>query len=215
MSIKNHQLPNVINHDLNMSTKLKITTITQHKMAPITIETERLLLKGITPSLIHELFTTKTKQELMFFFGFDKDGYLHIKSMHEKGMETHSISLFYFLLIDKQSNLPIGECGFHTWNLKHKRAELFYKLHKDSDKRKGYMTEAVKVVLEYGFTQLNLHRIAAMVANSNTPSVKLVSNNKFTFEGTMREDYNVNEINEDSECYSLLKTEWEQSKGSV
>ena len=184
-------------------------------MAPITIETERLLLKGITPSLIHELFATKTKHELMDFFGFDEDGYFHVKTMHEKGMETHSISLFYFLLIDKQSNLPIGECGFHSWNLKHRRAELFYKLHKDSDKRKGYMSEAIKIVLEYGFTKLNLHRVAAMVANSNTPSVKLVHNNKFTFEGTMREDYNVNEINENSECYSLLKTEWEQVKGSI
>jgi ribosomal-protein-alanine N-acetyltransferase len=48
--------------------------------------------------------------------------------MHEKGMETHRISLFYFLLFDKETQMCIGECGFHTWKKTHRRTELFYSL---------------------------------------------------------------------------------------
>jgi ribosomal-protein-alanine N-acetyltransferase len=48
--------------------------------------------------------------------------------MHEKGMETHRISLLYFLLFDKETQMCIGECGFHTWKKTHRRAELFYSL---------------------------------------------------------------------------------------
>lgn len=86
---------------------------------------------------------------------------------------------------------------------------MFYNLRKDSDKRKGYMTEALKEVIDYGFGKLNLHRIQAMVDNSNTPSVRLLNRFGFTKEGTMREDYVVDGKNEDSDCYSLLLHEWD------
>ena len=94
-------------------------------VSPVELTTNRLILKGITPALIHELYNTKNKDEIIQFFGFDEAGYEHCKEMHEKGMETHRISLFYFLLIERQSQLPIGDCGFHTWNNTHRRSELF------------------------------------------------------------------------------------------
>lgn len=176
------------------------------------ILTDRLILKSITPAFIHEIFNTKSKDEIMQYFGYDEAGYAHSLNMHEQGMETHRLSLFYFLLIDKTNNKPIGECGFHTWNSTHRRAELFYSLKNDEDKQKGLMSEALKVVLDYGFQSLNLHRIEALVYEFNTPSVKLLLKNGFTKEGTMREDYVVDGKNEDSNCYSLLKWEWENLK---
>lgn len=176
------------------------------------IHTPRLILKSISPAFIHELFQTKTEAEIMLYFGVDASGLEHYKTMHEKGMETHRISLFFFLLIDKETLQPIGECGFHTWNPTHRRAELFYTLKNDSDKQKGLMTEALKVVLAHGFTELALHRIEALVADWNTPSLKLLARYGFTKEGTMREDYVVNGVSENSDCYSLLKWEWEKMK---
>ena len=70
------------------------------------------------------------------------------------------------------------------------------------------MTEALKEVIDYGFKKLNLHRIQAMVDDSNIPSVKLLNRFGFKKEGTMREDYVVDGKNEDSDCYSLLRYEW-------
>ena len=178
-------------------------------MNQIEILTEHLILKSITPAIIHELFETKSKEEIINYFGFDEFGYEHYKTMHEKGMETDRLSLFLFLLVDKQTNLTIGECGFHTWNASHNRAEVFYNMRNDSFKQKGLMTEALKNVLEYGFTKLKLHRIEALIDANNTPSLKLLQHYGFTKEGTMREDYVVDGKNEDSDCYSLLKWEWE------
>lgn len=178
----------------------------------IEITTPRLILKSITPALIHELFNTKSKAEIISYFGFGESGYEHYKTMHEKGMETHRISLFVFLIIEKETGLPIGECGFHTWAASHRRAEIFYNIHNDQNKQKRYMTEALEAVLEYGFTELKLHRVEALIAAENEPSLKLLLRYGFTKEGTMREDYVVNGVNEDSDCYSLLKWEWEKNK---
>jgi len=177
----------------------------------IEITTPRLILKSITPAIIHELFNTKSKAEIKNYLGVDDAGFEHYKEMHEKGMETHRISIFVFLLIDKTTNLPIGECGFHTWNALHRRAEVFYNMRDEASKRQGLMTEALAAVLKFGFTELNLHRVEALIAAENEPSLKLLLRYGFSKEGTMREDYVVDGINEDSECYSLLKWEWEQS----
>ena len=179
---------------------------------PIEIHTPRLLLKSITPGIILGLFEKKSKEEIMLFFNTDDDGYDHLRQMRDKGMETHRISLFYFLLLDKETKSVIGQCAFHTWNKTHDRAELFYGLKNDSDKRKGFMSEALPEILDFGFNTLGLHRVEALTAAWNTASITLLERHGFTKEGTMREDYKVSGKHENSECYSLLKREWHKAE---
>jgi ribosomal-protein-alanine N-acetyltransferase len=174
----------------------------------IEIDTSRLVLKSITPEIIHQIFEIESEEAIMLYFNIDGEGYLQLKEMHEKGMVTNRISQFYFLLFDKITDKCIGECGFHTWNRTHARAELFYNLKDDADKRKGLMTETLVKVLEFGFNELELHRIEALTASWNTASIRLLERFKFRKEGTMREDYLVAGIYESSECYSLLKHEF-------
>ena len=177
----------------------------------IHLQTDRLILKSITPDILHELYNSKSKSELMDYFGFDESSYEHYKGMHEKGMETHRTSMFFFLVILQETNAPIGECSYHTWDFKHNRAEVFYTLRKDEYKRQGYITEALNAVLDFGYSELKIHRVEALVADWNTASVKLLEHFNFKKEGTMREDYIVDGKNVDSDCYSLLKWEWENS----
>ncbi|MEY2828873.1 MAG: hypothetical protein RIQ33_731 [Bacteroidota bacterium] len=179
----------------------------------IILSTHRLLLKSITPAIIHQLFSSKSKDEIKKYFGFDDTAFEHYKTMHEDGMETYNLSIFLFLLHDKSTGLPIGECGFHTLNKKHKRAEIFYLLRNDEYKQKGLMSEALPLVIEHGFTQLQLHRMEGLIADTNIPSKKLLLKNGFKKEGTMREDYRIDGTNYDSDCYSLLAHEWKEKNG--
>jgi ribosomal-protein-alanine N-acetyltransferase len=70
-------------------------------------------------------------------------------------------------------------------------------------------------VLNFGFTQLNLHRVEALIDANNLPSLKILQRFKFKKEGIMREDYVVNGKNEDSDCYSLLKWEWDNQRKAI
>lgn len=171
----------------------------------VQLSTERLLLKCVTPTLIGELFA---QNSLMEYFQFEEEGYQALKQMYDNGMEMNNITQHYFLVCEKTSGRVMGECGFHTWNQKHKRAEFFYSLRQDSDKRQGFMTEAVGAILGYGFNQLEINRVAALVAADNIPSLALLRRYGFVKEGTMREDYVVDGVSEDSDCYSLLRREW-------
>jgi ribosomal-protein-alanine N-acetyltransferase len=176
------------------------------------LETERLLLKCITPSSLKQLFTSKTKPQFMEYLGVDENAYNVYVSMHEKGCETYRLSVYFFVLVDKTTQAPIGECGFHTWNSRHHWAEVFYKIHQECNKRKGYITEALTAVLKFGYSQLKLYRIQALIASDNEPSLKLARRFGFQREGTIRGDWFVEETGtyEDSDCYSLLKPEWEK-----
>ena len=69
------------------------------------------------------------------------------------------------------------------------------------------MTEALEEVIKYGFANMGLNRIEALIANSNIPSLRLLKRQGFLFEGIMRQDYVVDSKSEDSDCYSLLKHE--------
>ena len=74
-----------------------------------------------------------------------------------------------------------------------------------SYQNKGYATEAVKCVLEYAFTQLDLLVVAVCHYPFNIKSKRVIENCGFTYEGTLRK-YSKNLT--DSVRYSMTKEEW-------
>ncbi len=172
-----------------------------------TLQTNRLWLRPMTPATITDLFRSQSEADFRKLFATNEKDYEKYRNMVEQGMETDRLSLLVFLLIEKESGRTIGQCGYHTWNRLHDRAEVFYGLSNDADKRKGYMKEALKAVLEYGFGEMNLNRIEAFVADYNEPSVRLLRHSGFRKEGTARGHYLVDGVYEDSDFYALLATD--------
>ena len=85
----------------------------------------------------------------------------------------------------------IGGCGFHGKNtiigLAH-RDEIGYWL-ATAYRGKGIMTEAVKAIVDYGFTTRKLLRIDAPVYAFNKESAAVLVRNGFTMEGVMPKAY--------------------------
>jgi ribosomal-protein-alanine N-acetyltransferase len=173
------------------------------------LTTPRLILRKLTPEAYKYLHENLDDKGLSAFLGLGSEAALQReKDKYKQGYTSFNRSLVNFQLIEKETGEAIGDCGYHTWSPPHLRAEIGYGLHSDNYKGKGLMTEALKSVLGYGFNQMGLHRIEAMAAPYNTASVRLLQNMGFTFEGTLRQHYNVNGNMEDSVMYSLLKHEF-------
>lgn len=97
----------------------------------------------------------------------------------------------------------IGSIGYHrVWPENH-RAEIGYMLH-PLHWRKGYMNEAVKKIIDFGFNEMKLHSIEANINPANKASAQLLLKNKFVKEGYFKEDYYFNGRFLDTEIYSLL-----------
>ncbi|MFD2247071.1 GNAT family N-acetyltransferase [Pontibacter ruber] len=183
---------------------------------PIIIETERLQLSELTPAIYDYLFTTcSDNREIMEYLGLKTTAELaEEKDKYSKGLSTYYQSLKNFRLLRKSDGKMIGRCGFHTWIVSHRRAEVGYALLDDKYKQQGYMKEALGPILAYGFEEMDLRRIEAYIADYNIPSAKLLQHFGFQREGVAREHYVVDGVNEDSTLLSLIRPEYDQLKSS-
>ncbi len=178
-----------------------------------TIETERLILRKLTQAVYDYIYQQYDTDELMNFLGLASMNELVVeKTKYQQGLSMFNKDFLTFQLIDKNTNKIIGWCGYHTWFKAHFRAEIGYHLLEDSYKRKGLMSEALKVILDYGFNEMGLNRVEALIGPNNIASLKLIAKMDFTKEGVLRSHYFVNDRLEDSIIYALLKKEYEQSQ---
>jgi len=144
------------------------------------IQTERLLLRKITPEDFNLIFENYSNIEIKEILGLKTENeFENERNKYLKGYATHNMSLVFFQLIERDSNEIIGGCGFHNWFPFHRRAELGYSISNSSYLNKGLMTEALEVIIKYGFSKMDLQRIEALVAPDNIPSLKLLENFQF------------------------------------
>ncbi|WP_420490623.1 GNAT family N-acetyltransferase [Neobacillus drentensis] len=74
---------------------------------------------------------------------------------------------------------------------------------------KGYTTEAVKLVVDFGFNHLNLHRIVAGVMPTNIGSLRVLEKAGFEKEGLARKNVKINGKWEDHVELSILNPDEE------
>jgi len=110
----------------------------------------------------------------------------------------------------KEDDLVVGTCGyygFHTW---HGRASLGYELARPYW-RQGMMTEAMGAVIGFGFGQMELNRVQAVVMPGNVGSERLLEKLGFQREGILREyEHWGDKGHVDVTMFSLLRCEYDQ-----
>src|SRR5690554_1721432 len=110
------------------------------------------------------------------------------------------------IAIKGQENI-IGTVGFNNFTKRH-RANIGYDLQTEHWNN-GYITEALKTVLSFGFNQLEINRIEAEVMQGNVISEKVLEKLNFKNEGVLREWMYWNEKHYNMTMFSLLRTDYE------
>lgn len=179
----------------------------------VIIETSRLVLKGISSDDMKYIFENLPKPEIKKILGHrSEEDYRKEENKHKKGYSSYNRRFILFLLSDKGSNNIIGRCALHNWNMEHKRAEIGYIMEDEGYKRKGFMTEAVNAIIDYGFNKMNLNRIEALVGIGNVPSLRIMEKYNFKREGVLRQHCHVSNKFEDSVLFSKLYCEYMDEK---
>ncbi len=111
-------------------------------------------------------------------------------------------------VIHRESGELIGFISLGDMNRYKGYAELEYAIAADYRNR-GYATEAVKCMVDYGFSKLGLAVIAAWVRSHNTESLRVLEKSGFVFEGRLRKHAR---DQSDTLCYSMLQEEWEDKQ---
>lgn len=97
----------------------------------------------------------------------------------------------------------LGTIGLWRMMPEHHRAEIGYGLHPDHWGQ-GVMSEAMTVVLRFGFRQLGLHSVEANVNPANEASRRLLEKHGFVREAYFRQNWFFRGQFVDSAVYSVL-----------
>jgi ribosomal-protein-alanine N-acetyltransferase len=113
-----------------------------------------------------------------------------------------------FAIADRQTDKLIGMITLDVDKF-FPRAELSYWIEK-SYRNKGYATEAVNAIIEYGFLKRRLNRIQAMHFSDNPASGRVLEKSGMLFEGTLRQYVGKDDIFFDCQLYAILRSDYLQ-----
>jgi ribosomal-protein-alanine N-acetyltransferase len=173
-----------------------------------TLQTKRLTLRPATPEdipFIHKLFT---RRETNLYSGYDDIAtFAEAEKMYETYLKPGFPNHFRVVMELKKTGEPIGTIGLYYYSKENRRAEMGYDMLKEHWGM-GLMTEAVEVILRYGFDELELNRVEATTDSENAASNRVLERTGFTLEGRLRQRHIYKGELHDELFFGLLAGDW-------
>ena len=172
------------------------------------LESQRLIMRRITNSDVEPIFELRSDPETMKFVPRPlaaslEDALGHIATINSKIDNNEGIN---WAITCKENNSLIGIIGHYIIRKEHFRSEIGYMLLPRFN-GKGFMTEAVGAVLRYGFEQMKLHSVEAIIDPGNYASARVLQKNGFVQEAHLRENEFYNGRFLDTVIFSKLSPE--------
>lgn len=126
----------------------------------------------------------------------------------EKQVEEEK-NLYYFTLRAKADDRLIGKAIVEWIEWTNSNAFLRLGIGAVEDRRKGYGSQALMLLLRYAFSELNLFRVTANVQEYNEPAIALLKKFGFVEEVRRRQGLDRDGRRWDLLVFGLLKDEWQ------
>lgn len=107
----------------------------------------------------------------------------YIANSHQDIFEAKQLRL---IIVDNITNISVGMIDLFEFNPLHKRAGIGI-LIIESEQHKGFASEAIELLINYSFNQLNLHQLFANITVDNTKSLELFKKLNFKKIGIKKE----------------------------
>ncbi|RYE06086.1 MAG: N-acetyltransferase [Rickettsiaceae bacterium] len=151
---------------------------------PLPIITNRLTIRPVMPgdgSIVFDMLE-ESRQELQYWFSWVKN----VSSIED--CEKTARIFYADFILKKELNFLIfkdlrliGNCSFHDLNFAIPAASIGYYL-RSSEQRKGYMYEAIKELVLYGFNIIGFKKLLIICNKKNTRSTLLAQKLGFELE---------------------------------
>jgi len=132
-----------------------------------------------------------------------EDQKIFLKSQDAKIKEK-----FYFDIWHKKDKKIIGFIGFEELDYINRKGIIGFIIGEKEYWGQNICTEAVKLITEYGFNELNLHKLVALTFSPNKGSQRVLEKNNYIREAVLKEDEYVDGVYLDTLIYRIFKAEW-------
>lgn len=151
------------------------------------LRTERLLLRQFAESDLENVFNGLSHPDIIKYYGVSYPTLEATKAQMEffADLEKNETGIWW-AVCSPDNQLFYGAGGLNSLSKEHKKAEIGFWLLPDYW-GKGFMTEAMPLIWNYGFDKLGIHRIEGIVETENLLCKKAMEKLRFQHEGTMKE----------------------------
>lgn len=126
----------------------------------------------------------------------------------EKQVEEDK-NLYYFTIRAKEDDHLIGKATIQWIEWSNGNGFLKLGIGSAGDRRKGYGTQTLRMLLRFAFAELNLHRVTAQVPEYNVGAIALFRKAGFIEEVRRRKALERDGRRWDFLTFGLLKDEWQ------
>jgi RimJ/RimL family protein N-acetyltransferase len=122
--------------------------------------------------------------------------------------EVMNRDFFGFAIRRNEDNLLVGNCGLMQIRWQARSCELFIGIGEAEMRGKGYGADGLRVLVNYAFQEMNMHRVGLVVGAFNTPAIQTYERVGFKHEGAMRDFVYRAGKHHDMLHMSILDHEW-------
>lgn len=175
------------------------------------LESERLIFRKFKEGDAVDIHLIRSNNQVMRYMDSPK----HLTTTDSKKFIANNQEIYkkkdgiFWAIIEKETNELIGDFAYWKLNRKHNRGEIGYSL-KPKFWGKGYMTETMMKLIDFGFRDLKLHSIEANINPGNETSKKVLLKAGFRKEAYFRENFFFEGRYLDSEIFSLLESDFKK-----
>lgn len=125
---------------------------------------------------------------------------------HDQWLEAVSRrpDMHLFVILDLQGRAQIGWCFLSDINPTHRSARLGIAIGETTHLHRGYGSDAVRVLVDFAFRDLNVQRVWLDVFADNAPAIRAYEKCGFETEGVMRRHYFVAGAYKDARIMAIL-----------
>lgn len=142
-------------------------------------------------------------------------GYLPTKSLAQQEQWYDAIlndnTRYIFAICLIESSQHIGNVALGNIDYVSRNAMLSIFIYEKKQRRAGYGSEATRLILDFAFNRLNLHRVYLQTSSGFHGAIRMYESLGFVKEGILREHYYINGQYSDKIIYSILRQEYERN----
>lgn len=111
-------------------------------------------------------------------------------------------------IVRKEDDELLGNISFGRVDYHNRNAEIGLFIGEMENRHKGYGTEALKLMLDYGFNQLNFHAITLNVLSFNEEAIQCYEKLGFQVVGRIKEVMYYHNVYYDRIIMEILESDW-------
>lgn len=124
-------------------------------------------------------------------------------------LERHGRDEYHFVICLLADGEPIGVTSLFDLDRANGQAGFGIVIGDEAMRGRGYGTDALDAIVDFGFGELRLERIWLDVFTDNAPAIRSYEKAGFSLEGTLRRSYYRRGAYRDAHRMSLVRSEWE------